>query len=336
MSEGEDNTAVSPDTGGVEEIVITDQDLYDHAMSNEPAPSEPAEQPAQAESSPDETQQGRDEKGRFAPKAQAQPEQPKPVQAAPQPQQQPKAPQAPQAQPQPRAEDHRVPLRELLEVRDRAQKAEMEATQLRQAFEYLQRNGFQGVGPQGQQPQAQPANPQQLFEQPDQYLRSNVIDPLRDWGTREMMQIKDGLSRDYAVDKYGEPAVKAAYEALAKIHNPRMGVVTPQGEFAFRQIMAAGNPYKELVEWHKKDRAIQAIGNDPDAWLRQKQQEWLDDERAQKAMVERLRQKQQSAPVAQTPKVNLPPSLSSVPASSSRLDDGGSMDSESLFRHAMK
>ena len=47
---------------------------------------------------------------------------------------------------------------------------------------------------------------------------------------------------------------------------------TPQGNFVFNQIMSAGHPYGELVKWHNQVSAHAAIGDDPQAWLRQQQQ----------------------------------------------------------------
>jgi hypothetical protein len=330
----DENSAVP--TESADEVVVTDQDLYDHAMSNEPSsPPTPEAPPAQAESTPAEaTGQARDDKGRFAAKdVEAARDQAKAAQAAaPQPQPQAQAPQAPKPQPQPKAEDHRVPLRELLTERAERQKLETQVQQLTEAFNYLRQNGQmpQQGAPQGQ-PQPPPAsNPQQLFEQPDQYLQQNVITPLQSWGAQEMMKIKEGISRDYANDKYGEKVVNDAFEAMKKVR------YSPDGNFAYQQIMASGNPYKSLVEWHKKQRAHEAIGADPDAWLKQKQTEWLNDPAAQKAMVELIRRQQTSAPAAQPPNVSLPPSLSSIPAASARVEPLGDLSDASLFAHAMK
>jgi hypothetical protein len=113
-------------------------------------------------------------------------------------------------------------LRELLEERDRRQKLETQVAQLTEAFNHIRQYGLQP--PQGQ-PQPQPPNPQQLFEQPDQYLNANVINPLREWGTREMLAIKEAMSLDYANDKYGEKVVNEAFEAMKKVR------YTPEGDF---------------------------------------------------------------------------------------------------------
>src|SRR5262249_51797759 len=155
---------------------------------------------------------------------------------------------------------------------------------------------------------------------------SNVIDPLQQWGSMEMMRIKEAMSLDYANDKYGEKTVQAALDAMTKVR------YSPDGDFAYRQIMASGNPYKSLVEWHRRQRAHDVIGADPDAWLKQRQQEWLNDPAAQKAMMEILRGQQQKSSVAQPSNVSLPPSLSSIPAAAGRVEEVGDLSDESLFR----
>jgi hypothetical protein len=89
MSEG-DNTAVVDDGG--EEIVITDRDLYQHAISDEPPlEPKPAEPPRKRRASRSRPRRRRAMKkvGLRRKKTPAQPEPPKPAEAAPQPQPKP-------------------------------------------------------------------------------------------------------------------------------------------------------------------------------------------------------------------------------------------------------
>ena len=134
--------------------------------------------------------------------------------------------------------------------------------------------------------------------------------------------------------QFGQQAVDAALADISRIRQ------TPQGDFIFRQIMQSGHPYGELVKWHNQARAQAAIGNDPQAWLRQQQQAWFNDPKVQEAMAQHLRQKyaqqQQQNGSGNPPNVSLPPSLSSVPSSSGRGVELGDLSSESLFAHAIK
>jgi hypothetical protein len=295
---------------------ITDRQLFDQATAPDPTPSPAPSQPSQNPSDtggatdapppstrpdlqqqpPAQTgQQPRDPTGKFAPKPQGQ-------------------------QPQQRMpEDHRVPLREMLDERERRQRIEAEYNQLVQHL---------------QQQQQKPQGPETIFDAPDEYLNQRVIAPLRQEMQMEMMKRTDAQSREFANVQFGEQVVNAALADIARIRQ------TPQGDFVFRQIMAAGHPYGELVKWHNQARAQAAIGHDPQAWLRQQQQAWFNDPKVQEAMAQHLRQKyaaqQQQNGSGNPPNVSLPPSLSSVPSSSGRNVDLGDLSSESLFQHAIK
>jgi len=143
-----------------------------------------------------------------------------------------------------------------------------------------------------------------------------------------MLQIKDGLSREMANQQFGEKAVQAALDEITKVR------MTPQGDFAYRQMMASGHPYGALVRWHAQARAQQAIGNDPNAWLRARQQEWVRDPNAQKAVLEYLRQQQTQQGRGQPPSVQLPPSLSTLPGSPAGAEPIGDLSDASLYAFA--
>ena len=297
---------------------ITDRQLFDHATAPDPTPS-PSPAPSQPSQSPSDTGGATE-----APPPSTRPD----LQQQPpaQPGQQPRTPEgkfAPKGPPQPQQrqpEDHRVPLREMLDERERRQRIEAEYNQLLQHLQQQQR-------------QQQPQGPETIFDAPDEYLNQRVIAPLRQEMQMEMMKRTDAQSREFANVQFGEQVVNAALADIAKIRQ------TPQGEFVFRQIMAAGHPYGELVKWHNQARAHAAIGQDPQAWLRQQQQAWFNDPKVQQAMAQHLRQQyaqQQQNGSGNPPNVSLPPSLSSVPSSSGRGVELGDLSSESLFAHAIK
>ena len=329
----EDTTAVTD--AGPQETVVTDRELFDQAISTEPASPEPAKaEPTPTESKPEPELtpaqiQARDEKGRFAQgkipaPTEDKPQLPPSLNAPEQPQP------APQAAPPQQQQPQHVPLKVLLEERERRQNLEKQAAQMTEALQYMQRMVQQQQQP--QQPQ-QPQAPQQtIFDAPDEYLRTNVIEPLRNEGYRAILERNDALSRDYANDKYGEKVVEAAFEAMKKVRS------TVEGDAAYRQIMQHGNPYKALVQWHQRHRAHEAIGQDPDVWLKQQQQNWVKDPNAQKAVLEYLRQQQQQQKpsAAQPPNVQLPPSLSTIPAASGRADGLGDLTDASLYNFATR
>ena len=306
---------------------ITDRQLFDQATAPDPTPTpSPAPSqspPARGPQSPSDTGGATD-----APPPSTRPDlQPQQPDQQQQPGQQPRTPEgkfAPKGPPQPQQrqpEDHRVPLREMLDERERRQRIEAEYNQLLQHIQQQQR---------AQQPQG----PETIFDAPDEYLNQRVIAPLRQEMQMEMMKRTDAQSREFANVQFGEQVVNAALADIARIRQ------TPQGDFVFRQIMAAGHPYGELVKWHNQARAQAAIGNDPQAWLRQQQQAWFNDPKVQEAMAQHLRQKyaeqQQKNGSGNPPNVSLPPSLSSVPSTSGRNVELGDLSSESLFNFAIK
>lgn len=305
------------------DVVVTDQDLYDHAVAppspepasaredgrlrpDAPAPAEaPVPEPGPAPT-PTSQQQApppavnRDDQGRFAPKQPPQPQQPQ------------------QRQP----EDHRVPLRDLLEERERRQKIEAEANEMRNAWAQFQRAQQAAA----QQQQA----PQTIFDNPDEYLQNRVMAPLRQEGQMYMLKVKDDISRYQANQQHGEQVVNAALADLTQIRN------SPQGDYIFTQIMQTGHPYDALVRWHSQARAQQAIGPDPHAWLRKQQEEWINDPRVQAEAAKRYYARQQQQATGRPPQVNLPPSLSTMPASSGRAGDQGDLSDASLYSFATK
>jgi hypothetical protein len=326
-----------PNGGGGGDVVVTDRQLFDSALSDpapqpqsepQPAPSAPSpdqgsEPPAAPPQEPQPQQPGeqpRNERGQFAPRQQQQPPQ--------QPQQQPRP--QPQGGPQP---PHHVPLRELLDERERRYRVQAEADQMRQAWAQLQQ----------QQQMAELAArqaqmPQTIYDNPDAYLQHNVMQPLRNEGHMAMLQIKDGLSREMANSQFGEQNVGQALNALASIRH------TPDGNHLFNQIMSSGHPYGTLVRWFQAARAQQAIGPDPNAWVQKQREAWLDDEQMQAEAAKRYYVKQQRSQQQSVagrvpgspPNVQLPPSLSSLPASSGRQDAGGDLSDAHLWRFATR
>lgn len=316
--------------GGDADIVITDRQLFDSALSDpapapqpepQPQPSAPSPEPAaQPQQRPQQPQmpgeQPRDAQGRFQQRQQPQQR----------PQQRPPQPQGGGGQQQP----HHVPLRELLDERERRYRIQAEHDQMRRAWENLQQQAMQQA-----ELQRQATMPRTIYDNPDQYLHHNVVTPLRQEGHMAMLQIKDGLSREMANAQFGEQNVTAALSALASFR------YTPNGDHLFRQIMSSGHPYGALVRWFHQARAQQAIGPDPNAWVQKQRQAWLDDEQMQAEAARRYyartqQQQGQQRARGQPPNVQLPPSLSSLPSSSGRQDAIGDLSDASLWRAALR
>ena len=322
--------------GGGGDVSVTDRQLFDAALSD-PAPSAPssepqpqpsapsAEPPVQPQQPPPQPAQPgvqpRDAQGRFAQQQRPpQPQQPPPPRGqAPQPQGQQQAP-------------HHVPLRELLDERERRYRIQAEHDQMRRAWENLQQQAMQQA-----EAQRQATMPRTIYDNPDQYLHHNVMQPLRNEGHMAMLSIKDGLSREMANAQFGDQNVTTALNALASFR------YTPDGDHLFRQIMSSGHPYGALVRWFHNARAQQQIGPDPNAWVQKQRNAWLDDEQMQAEAARRYyartqgqRQTTAGRVPGQPPNVQLPPSLSSLPSSSGRQEAGGDLSDQHLFNFAIR
>lgn len=272
-----------------------DQELFDAAMSDKPAPT-PAPEPPAKEPEPQAPAEGdrpRDEHGRFAPKQEAAP-------AAPPAQAQPAATQPAPAEPEPR-QDHRIPLAEHLSVRERAQNAERERDAERQSRADLERRLQMMERQLGEARQPKKETPD-VWADPGAYVDAK-LEPIRS-GQEAVLE---RMSRAFAVDKYGAEAVNAAMSELE-----RQMLSNPQARFEHQRIMASDHPYGELVTWHKRQNVLKEIGEDPAAYKARVLEDAKKDPAFVAAIVEAARQQaQQPAANGQprSPNVSLPPSL---------------------------
>lgn len=284
--------------------IDNDEELFNSALTDEtPEIEAPAEQPVeQIEGQP------RDEHGRFAPKAEAEPEP------------QPEAPVA-SLQAQPKDEAH-VPSWRLREVREEADRrvAETEARWQRQ-FQELQRQN---------QPKAEPKPAPDVFEDPNAFLQhgvSQAVDPIKS----EIQQMREDFSRQRAEDKFGADKVKAAYDWLGE------GVAKrdPEALSAYQRAMQSMHPFGDIVQAHQQRAVYQQIGSDPQAWFGKTLDERLADPKFAGELLQKIQQRAQATPQGQN-KIALPPSLNRIPAAQGASDDDNDASDAAMFRHAMR
>ena len=84
-----------------------------------------------------------------------------------------------------------------------------------------------------------------------------------------------------AIDKHGQETVDSAFNALKSkmATDPSMGA-------AYQQIMASVHPYQALVDWHRRQSAIDEIGNDPNAYREKLRAELLAEMQEQTRMTQ--------------------------------------------------
>ena len=228
--------------------------------------------------------------------------------------------------PKPEAEPEKVKAEEpergppawrLKEEADARRAAEQERDRYRIELENFRR----------QQEQQKP--PPDIFENPtafvDQGVRSQV-DPIKS----ELAQMREEFSLQRAITSHGEEKVQAAYKALADgmATNPAVNVV-------YQQAMASRDPYKVILDWHQKETVYKTIGNDPDAYAKNRALELAKaDPEFQKALLGATREAvQQARPSSIT---QLPPSLSRASGGVPRTADDDDDSDAGLFRQATR
>lgn len=295
-----------------------DKDLLSSALNDEPqATPAPAEAPlAEAESG-----QPRDDQGRFAPKGETAP-QPPPQRTQPQADAATQPPLTADSQPQ----DHRVPLRELLDEREKRQEAARQLAERDQRLEYMSRllAGMQQQ-PQ-QQPGQQPQQPADIWSDPDAYLNAR-LQPLVQRAEQRIQDVLESTSRIAASEKYGEEVVNTAYAELAR------QMQSGQGQFDYQRIMASQHPFGELVKWHKAQTNMRQVGEDPNAWLEKQLEAKMNDPAFQAEVIRRAQgqQQQPSNGSGRPAPISLPPSLRSVPSAMGVVDDDNTDESDAAL-----
>lgn len=298
----------------------TQDEIFRDALADEPpAETEPA--PAAAEAAPEgqpateEPGPARDDKGRFAAK------QEKPAEPAAAPTQAATAP-AEKAT----GQDHRVPLRELLDEREKRQRYEAQTAQLERQIAQLSEQVRRAT--------EKPAEKPDFYADPDAYLQQS-IQPLRQQFDQQLGQVVEGFSKRMAVIEHGEEKVNSAFAELER------QMQSGQSHEDYAKIMRSQHPFGELVSWHKRQETMSKIGGDLDGFLKKREEELLNDPAFMQKIAEKLRAQSSGGTAPQggkpSPNVQLPPSLSRVTSAAPRTagDDDMDVSDSGLFRHAL-
>lgn len=283
----------------------TDQELFSEALADEPAThAEPAPSEADigAERLQDKPEQpaerGRDEKGRFAS------QKPEPAPAATAEAEQP-------AKRQPDV-DHRVPLRELLDERDRRQHFEREIEKLQRQIAEMQRAS-----------QPKPQTPD-IFENPNGFVES-----VEDRIERRFREQEANFALKLAHREHGKE-FETAYENLIRAgHNGDRASV--------QSVLSARDPGEALMRWHKQRVLVEKTGGDLDGFLKKREDELLDNPEFLKRVAEKLRAQAGGVQSNTRPAVNLPPSLSRIaPAAPQSGGSDDDMSDRDLLRASLR
>lgn len=116
--------------------------------------------------------------------------------------------------------------------------------------------------PQPPAQQTQPVAPPEIFEDPDGYIRHQLT-PVQ----QQMMDMREFVSENMAVTAHGADAVNEAKQAIEQV------AATPEGQRVIAEMLQSQHPYDALMKWHKKQRAMAEVGDDPEAYFQRRLQE---------------------------------------------------------------
>lgn len=267
---------------------ISDEELFKSALSNDTP--EVAEQVTEERVDT----RARDEQGRFVEKTE------------PEPKPEPEA----QAKPAEPKEEAIVPSWRLKEIRE-------ERDALRAQLAQFQRQ----APPKPPEPVAKP----DIFEKPDEFVRSNVQEALSPLEQRLSTAIET-MSRNFAISQHGEERIGEAYSALDQA--AKRG--DPQALAVVAAVKQSNDPYGDIARWYAGNEA----SLNPDAFFERKLTERLQDEKFKGELMQKLQPAPEEAPTK--PVFRIPPSLNRAASAAAAMDEGGDLSNESLFSNALR
>lgn len=283
-----------------------DREMFDAAVAETPAEPEPRE--AEPEKPEADTGPTRDERGRFASKAEREAEAEK-AEA-----------EQPERQPEQRGSIPPARLREEAEARRRAEDALATQQRLFQEEMAALRRDLSLLR-QPAQPRPEPIKPPDLIEDPDGY-RSFV------------MQEAQREYRKNRIDETFEDARDANPEGFEKAWDAIQRAPRPVVD----EIIKAPNPGKALMRWHNQQVALAEVGTDVDSYRKriadEARQAALNDPEFRRQVLEAARAEAGQPANRPNNVTKLPPSLNrATGARSNENDDNTPMSDTELFRH---
>ncbi len=288
------------------EVGVSDSELFDQATNETPAetPEPVAAEPEAPE--PEKTEQPRDEQGKFA---------------------KTETPVAETPAEKPVVDDNgaQVPSWRVREINE--EKRELAA---KLASEQSDR--------------------QKLQQQFDQFRRQPPVEPPKPEAKPDPLLDPDGYEK-YIERKTDERILSRERESSLRLAHRTYKDTFTEAYTAAQQAMASGDralaarmnasadPGETLVEWHREQKTMREVGNDPNAWLERKLEERLKDPAFLAKAIEKAKGVASGNTNTQArPAVELPPSLSSSSRAgntSTSADDSDISDS-ALFNYAVR
>lgn len=235
----------------------------------------------------------------------------------------PQEQQEPPAQTPPE-QDHRVPLRELLDERERRQQVAREMEEMRRQNADFQRQLQELRNP--QHPIDVLSDPQAFTETIEQRLQRQQ----QEFDQRLRVH-SINTSFSFAARQHGEEFQKA-FAALEEVAAPNKG-----GDLMLRdRIVNSPDPGEAVMQWFRSRQILEESGGDLNAYrerlLKEERERLAKDPEFRKQVMEGLR-----AEAATRPPITQSPSLNRAPAAASNAgDDERDMSDAELFSYASR
>lgn len=215
-------------------------------------------------------------------------------------------------------QDHRVPLMELLNEREKRQTFERQIEEERRQRQALE----QRIAEFQRQQQPKQELPD-IFEDPNGFTET-----IEQRVERRLAEQEKEFSLRLAHRQYKDE-FDTAYANLVK-----EGQINPS---VVQSIVGSKDPGEALMSWHRQRTLYEKTGGDLDGYIKKREEELLKDPEFRKRFAETLRtessQPQSGRPA---PVVQIPPSLSKVSAAAPKGGDDDDMSDAGLFRHATR
>jgi hypothetical protein len=217
-----------------------------------------------------------------------------------------------------------IPAQRLKAEADKRREAEASAEALRREIAELRGMVQANSTPKPQQAPREEPQPATIWDNPEVFL-GNQLSPIQ----AQMQEMRELMWEGQAAQTHGMETLAAAKTAAEALFG------TPEGAELHRKLTSGGNPFDQLVKWHKQQQAFAKVGEDPDAWLEAELEKRLSDPAEQAKIIERLRTGAANQSNRSQPLLSLPPSLNRLPSGGNQAADNDMSDG-SLFSHATR
>lgn len=238
----------------------------------------------------------------------------------------PEAPPAkPEAKPEAKAPEETIPSWRLREEAEARRAAEARVAELEAGIRTHVR---QQEATKGQE------KPVDFFDDParaTQDMVTQALSKVLEPHVKSTQRTLNYLGQMTATQVHGKEAVSEAEKAVFDAMDA--GTLTTA---EYESIVQAPNRYDAAVQWHKNKKALETVGNDPEAFFQRRLDEMLADPAFQAKVVDKIKGAVSNGNGNGNGQVRLPPSLSNRASAAPARESLGDLSDQSLWQHSWK